>query len=232
MDTDQTAPAFWGARAAEYDAFIRRVVPRYDELTERLFDHLPASASSVLELGTGTGNLTLRLAARWPEARFTLVDAAPEMLDVARARLTERFPAAAVRARFLPCRFEDARLEPASFDLAVASLSLHHVLEVGDFYRLLRPALVDGGRLAFSDGVRGATPEEHEVHMRRWRAFWEEPGKLTPEEIRDVVDHVSRHDHYRSLAEHFRLLGEAGFREPDCVWRDGLFAVLTARAGG
>ncbi|HEX2613803.1 MAG TPA: methyltransferase [Fibrobacteria bacterium] len=46
-----------------------------------------AAPARVLEFGCGTGLLTRRLAARFPAAAITATDAAPEMLEVARAAL-------------------------------------------------------------------------------------------------------------------------------------------------
>ena len=55
----KTAADYFGAMVGEYDSLIRRAVPRYDEMTARLLDYLPPSATSILELGCGTGNLTM-----------------------------------------------------------------------------------------------------------------------------------------------------------------------------
>jgi tRNA (cmo5U34)-methyltransferase len=220
--------AYWGARAAEYDEFIVRVVPRYADMLTYLLEYAPASAARVLELGTGTGNLSVKLAARWPDAHFTFIDGAPEMLEVARERLRSEAPDVAERASFHALRFEELQLAARSVDVTVASLSLHHVQDVGAVYARIAPTLALGGRLVMLDGVRGDTDTEHDVHMARWHAYWREPGKLSEEEIRDVAEHVDRHDHYRSLREHFELLESAGFGYADCVWRDGLFALVTA----
>jgi tRNA (cmo5U34)-methyltransferase len=225
---EETPEEFWGAHAAEYNEFIVRVVPRYAEMLAVLLEYLPAAADRVLELGTGTGNVSLELVARWPNARFTFVDAAPEMLDVMRGRLRARAPAVAARASFRAQRFEELQLEPRSVDVGVASLSLHHVEDIGAVYERLAPALVRGGRLVMLDGLRGETDADHAVHMARWNAYWRMPGKLSEEEMRDVVEHIERHDHYRTLNEHFALLRSAGFAYADCVWRDGLFTLITA----
>ncbi|MGH7447985.1 MAG: class I SAM-dependent methyltransferase [Longimicrobiales bacterium] len=224
----ETAEAYWGAHAAEYNEFIVRVVPRYEEQLQRLLDYAPLRAQRILELGCGSGNASLRLAGQWPDAEFTFVDGAPAMLELTRARLQDRFPAIARSARFVAERFEDLTLEPRTIDVVIASLSLHHVADVSVVYRQVAPALVSGARLVMLDGVRGATVAEHDVHMARWAAFWRQPGNLSDDEIRDVNDHIAQHDHYRSLPEHFDMLRAAGFRHPDCVWRDGLFALLTA----
>lgn len=222
-----TAEAYWGAKAAEYDDFIRRVVPHYDAQLDALFACLPQDAARVLELGCGTGNVSLRLAGRWPDAQFTFVDAAPEMTGLTRARLAASWPDTARRARFLTARFEELQLEPAFYDLAVAALSLHHVRDIATVYPRLAAGLARHGQLVMLDGVRGASATQHELHMARWAAYWD--GRLSEAERADVVEHIRQHDHYRTLAEHFTLLHRAGCTDADCVWRDGLFALVTAR---
>jgi trans-aconitate 2-methyltransferase len=205
-----------------------RVVPRYREQLDLLLDYAPMRADRVLELGCGSGNVTLMLASRWPDAAFTIVDGAPEMLEVTRAKLQSLHPETARRARFVAERFEDLVLEPSTIDVVAASLSLHHVADVSTVYRRVAPMLVPGGQLIMLDGVRGETARDHDVHMERWEAFWREPGNLSAAEVRDMKAHVGEHDHYRSLPEHFEMLRAAGFALPDCVWRDGIFALITA----
>lgn len=225
------AIAYWGTHASEYNQFIVRVVPRYDEQLALLLAYAPRDARHVLELGCGSGNVSLRLVERWPGAEFTLVDGAPEMLARTRARLREMHPSAAGRMHFVRQQFESLSLEAGTIDVVVASLSLHHVADVSAVYERVAPALVRGGRLVMLDGIRGATALEHDVHMARWEAFWRENGRLSEEEIAEMKTHIAEHDHYRSLAEHFDMLGAAGFVEPDCVWRDGVFALVTATRG-
>ena len=222
------AVAYWGTHASEYNQFIVRVVPRYEEQLALLLAYAPRDARRVLELGCGSGNVSLRLVERWPDAEFTLVDGAPEMLARTRARLHEMHPSAARRTHFVRQQFEALALESGTIDVVVASLSLHHVVDVSAVYERVAPVMVSGGRLVMLDGVRGATDREHAVHMTRWEALWRDNGRLSDDEIREMKAHIAEHDHYRSLAEHFDMLRAAGFSEPDCVWRDVVFALVTA----
>jgi len=67
-------PALYGRFAAE------RERPALD-----LIGRIPLSSpASIVDLGCGPGNVTLRLARRWPDARITGVDNAPQMLAEAR----------------------------------------------------------------------------------------------------------------------------------------------------
>lgn len=224
-----TASDYFGSMAESYDSLIRRAVPRYDEMLSRLLDYLPSTSSSVLELGCGTGNFSLSLAERFPDATLTFVDAAPEMLEITRARLTARHAAVTVeRARFIEARFEELRFNPASFDLVASSISLHHVLEKASVYRNLHIWLQPGGSFRFADQLRGATSSVHELNWKRWLEFCRLDGHCSEEEVASLLDHAAAHDHYTTLAEHFRLLSQAGFTDLDCVWRNLIWGIIIA----
>lgn len=228
LKTRESAHAYWGARAAEYDSLIRRTIPRYDEIVARLLDTMPARCGRILELGCGTGNLSLRLVNRFPDAPITLVDAAPEMLDVAGARIAAERPDSAGRVTLVAARFEDLELADGSFDAVVASFSLHHLPELAPLYHQARRWLADGGVLRSADAFAGPTPWLHADSMERWMSYWREPGHLDADERQSMDEHVRAHDHYFDLASHFRWLEAAGFSAWDCVWRDGLMGVVVA----
>ena len=82
-----SAADFFDARADVYDSLIRRGAPCYEEMLAELIAWVPSGATRVLELGCGTGALTLRLADRCPDAALTVVDAAPEMIEIAKKRV-------------------------------------------------------------------------------------------------------------------------------------------------
>ena len=219
----ETASDYFAARIDDYDSLIRRAVPRYDEMIERLVDYLPPGAERVLELGSGTGNLSLALARRYPAARLTLVDASAEMLDLAGHRLDRE-------STRIASRFEELDLAPLSFDLITSCISLHHVLEKGALFARLRKLLEPGCPLVFSDQMRGGTDQEHELNWTRWLEFCRRPGHCTEEEIESLLAHAGAHDHYVSVLDHVRLLEAAGFRDVDVVWRNWMWGLLVARA--
>lgn len=222
---ETTASGYFGAMSASYDDFIRRAVPRYEEMTARLVDYLPATARRVLELGCGTGNLSLRLADRWPRAHITVVDAAAEMIEVTRERLAAAHPHTPVE--LVRERFEALALPPAHFDVVTSSISLHHVVDKAPVYAAVFAALAPGGTFRFSDQL-GGSAVNHGHNWRRWLDHCREPGNCSELDIESLLEHAAAHDHYTPLQEQFRLLAACGFVDLDCVWRNWIWGVVTA----
>lgn len=223
-----TASEYFGSMVESYDSLIRRAVPRYDEMIERLLDYLPTRASRILELGCGTGNLSLKLAEKFPKAALTFVDASPEMLAITRARLEAKDAPALMRAAFVETTFESIRFAPGAFDLVVSSISLHHVKDKAALYDAIYAVLEAGGAFRFADQLRGATESIHDVNWRRWLEFCRAEGNCAEDEVQSLLDHAAAHDYYTPLAEHFQLLGAAGFKKMDCVWRNIIWGIITA----
>ncbi|HET7712927.1 MAG TPA: class I SAM-dependent methyltransferase [Thermoanaerobaculia bacterium] len=223
-----TASEYFASMIESYDSLIRRAVPRYDEMLERLVAYLPERAERILELGCGTGNFSLALARRYPDADIAFIDAAPEMLDATRRRLEEFAPDSAARFRFLPVRFEEIDPALGAFDLIVSTISLHHVRDKKPLYVRIAALLRDVGTFRFSDQLRGGTEENHRINWEAWLAFCRQPGHCSPDEIESLLQHAEAHDHYTPLGEHVRLLENAGFRHVDCVWRNWIWGIVTA----
>jgi tRNA (cmo5U34)-methyltransferase len=227
---EPTASDYFGALVREYDSLIRRAVPRYDELLERLVFYLPplgAGRRRVLELGCGTGNYSLLLAEhgrrRWPDLKLTLVDAASQMLEGTRARLAE------VGRRddaFVCARFEELDFEPGSFDLVTSCISVHHVADKRALFTRLARLLAPGGELLIGDQMRGGTERAHALNWQRWLAFCR--AHCSDAEAISLIDHAYAHDHYESVAAHFRALEGAGYVDVDCVWRNWMWGIVAA----
>ncbi|WP_405999413.1 class I SAM-dependent methyltransferase [Streptomyces sp. NBC_00829] len=140
-DWAQRQIAYYRARATEYDtAYADRM--QLPQLA-KVLDTLPVTGH-VLELACGTGQWTRLLSNR--ASSLTALDAAPEMLDVARGRM-----------RGTTTRFIEADVfswEPdRQYDTVFFAFWISHVppAEMEAFWDLLRWALAPGGCVVFLD---------------------------------------------------------------------------------
>lgn len=229
----KSAGEFFGEISSEYDSIARRGMPRYEEMLEALARCLPDGPSDLLELGCGTGALTRLLAERYSEARLRAVDAAPEMIELAQARLVEVGVATAgmiAETSFEVAQFEALILPERGYDLIAANMSLHHIEDKGPFYARLRLALRPGGLLVFGDELKGAHAHIEERYWNAWLDYARLPGHLSEDEVARIVRHSEAIDHYETLPRQIELLRAAGFAPVDCVWRYLNYAVFVAQA--
>jgi ubiquinone/menaquinone biosynthesis C-methylase UbiE len=134
---------FHDALATGVDA--SRLAPREpDQLEQSLLARAGEIAGAeVLELGCGTGDLTLQLLARG--ANLTALDLSDGMIGIARERV-HRFSRA--RASFVAAPVERCGLTSESFDLVIGKWILHHA-DIGGAAREIGRVLRPGGRAVF-----------------------------------------------------------------------------------
>jgi tRNA (cmo5U34)-methyltransferase len=206
------------------------LVPCFDGFYGSALDALPAErarALHVLDLGAGTGLLSMLVAAEYPRARFTLVDVAPGMLEIARERFADQAERFAFRVGDL------ARVElPTDVDCTVSALAIHHLpaFEKAALSRRVFEALRPGGVFVNAEQVAGETQEEDATNHRGWR---EEARTLgaTDEDLA-LADERMSEDQPSTVPEQLAWLSDAGFEDVVCRFRHGMFAVLAGRKPG
>jgi len=134
-------------------AFYRREV----------MDMLPAGPSTIVDLGCGTGELSLSMAT--PERRIILVDQSQAMLDEARKALSELKE---TELEFRLGSMEHLPLANEEVDVAVLSMVLHHVPEPVAALQEARRILKPGGILVVADLSR----HNEEVMRSNFADFW------------------------------------------------------------
>jgi ubiquinone/menaquinone biosynthesis C-methylase UbiE len=109
-----------------------------------------AGATSILDVGTGTGTLAIAAIRRWPGVRVTAIDVSAGMVDMAGVE-ADRLLSAADRGR-LELRVaaaDDLRLPDRSIELAISSFVLQLVPNRARALREIRRVLVPGGTFAW-----------------------------------------------------------------------------------
>ncbi|MFE9016765.1 class I SAM-dependent methyltransferase [Streptomyces cyaneofuscatus] len=152
--------------------------------------------SRVLEVGCGTGQATVPLAARG--CRITAVEAGPHMAAIARRNL-----AGATDVEVVTAPFESWPLPPEPYDVVVSATAFHWI---DPAVRMTRAAdaLRPGGALAVVRGqhVRGGTEEFFAEVQRCYERFDPQtPPGLRPPAVADV----DPSDHVREVARSGRF---------------------------
>ena len=118
-----------------YDPVLRRMMPEL-ALKQRLIAQAQIAAGQrVLDLGAGTGTLTVMIKQTCPGADVVGLDGDPRVLTVARAKAA----AAGVAIRFDQGLATALPYDDATFDRILSSLTLHH-LTTEEKQRALREA--------------------------------------------------------------------------------------------
>jgi tRNA (cmo5U34)-methyltransferase len=187
-------------------------------------------ALQVLDLGGGDGIITEHLQRRYPGHSFTLLDGSAEMLEGARQRLAGR------AVTFIQQTFEEyCEAPPAdqTYDLVLSANALHHLdllaksLVFAKLFRELR----FGGAFLIADVVKPASERSE-----RWQfAMWED---WMNERLAKIGGEVGVHDGLpeaakakpenkpSGLIEQLELLERVGFRDVDCFYKYGVFALF------
>ncbi len=210
-----------------YDSWIRKAVPGYDEMFAIARELLPFPVGAeidVLDLGAGTGLFSQLVLGKYPRGRFVLVDVAGKMLDAARERFREHPGQFSYRVE----DYRDLR-EEERFDLVISALSIHHLAdrEKRTLFARIYAALRRGGIFLNLDQIRGATPALQELYCDTWLAKVRRAG-ASEEEVQSGIARRLAYDREATLLDQLVWLGEAGFADADCVYKNYLMGLFYA----
>ena len=174
----QQVAAHWGKRAAHFDADFGHSIRTPEERAawDRVFALALDGRENLdaLDIGCGTGFLSLELAARGH--RVTGIDFAPAMLALAKRKAAE----ARADIAFEEADAEALPFPPLAFDLVITRHVLwtlpHPEAAIDEWIRVLRP----GGRLAVIDGQSLVKPGEEQAASARRSAEYAPIGDQLP----------------------------------------------------
>jgi len=136
----------FNAAAATWDENPGRVRMAHDVAKAILGTIKPGPEMDVLDFGCGTGLLTLRLQ---PHVRtITAVDSSQGMLDVLDKKIKAQDEKNVITRGV---DLEQGDELPGTFDLAISSMTFHHIRDTGMILNRIAGALKTGGRIAIAD---------------------------------------------------------------------------------
>lgn len=179
---------------------------------------------SLLDIGCGAGNYTLKLLERFKDADATLIDLSRPMLDRAAQRVGA---ATAGRVTTLQADIREAELGEARFDVAVAAAVLHHLRSEAEWsavlakvFAVLRP----GGSFWIVDLIAHGHAG---IQQGMWTRYGEYLAQLRDTVYRDhVFDYIEKEDSPVPLMQIIDGLRSAGFIGVEVLHKHNCFAAL------
>ncbi|GAA2244087.1 methyltransferase [Streptomyces ruber] len=242
----------WHAWQESWDRQQEWYLPDREERFRVMLDMVEAFAGTaprVLDLACGTGSITARLLARFPEATSTGVDLDPALLTIAGGTFADDPRVSLVTADLTDPAWV-SRLPYDSYDAVLTATALHWLRTepLAALYGQVADLVRDGGVLMNADHMPdGNTPridaaERAHRHARMERAKrdgaldWAEWWRLAAEDPVLAGPTARRFEIYGEHAEgdtpsvdwHTRTLREAGFAEARPVWRSPSDALVLA----
>lgn len=211
--------------AQEYDAERKKFLPCFDAFYQDTTDFIARSIAKphrVLDLGAGTGLLTMYWYSHFPNTEYVLTDVSVGMLDVARKRFH------GMENVTYDVRDYSLSLPGADIDVIISALSIHH-LEHSDKQQLFQriyEKLPEGGVFVNYDQFSGET----EAMTCMMDCYWTD-GLMhsgLSEQSLERWRERRKFDRECSLQDEITWLKAVGFQTVQCVFSHQKFSVLVA----
>ncbi len=219
MSANHTKAVF-DATASTYDRDRSLLIPGCDTFYRWAVSLIPAGAKIILDLGAGSGLLSVLVRQRFPQAHLHLVDFSGAMLDLARARMGDDPNVTFHQADYL--------IDPLPQQLCavVSSLSIHHLDDEGklEVFGKVNSALKRNGVFVNADQVAGPTSELDARYKRMWLEQVRAAG-ATEQQIQDSLFR-QQEDRCSPVEAQLGWMRDAGFTDADCWYKESRFAVM------
>ena len=229
VHTTEIYPGEVFANTADFDSGIRQLLPRYDEMLNAIAHCIPATAQRILELGCGTGELSLKILHRYPSAQIIALDYSPRMVQFAKNKIESA--GYINRWKGIEADFGEWTNEPdkinigIGFDACVSSLAIHHLtneMKLKLFQRI-RESLNRSGGFWNADPIlpeSDALAAVYQAMREEWAAF----NGTTLAEVRAKIGKSAPHgyshpDQLATLDNHLQMLKTAGFETVAAPWK-------------
>jgi len=213
--------------AKEYDENRRKFIPCFDDYyaasTNFVAKTLDFEPKRIFDLGSGTGLLPSFWFKYFPNAEYVLCDIAQEMLEVAKKRF-EGIPNVKYEALDY-----SKNLPSGKVDLIISALSIHHLEHEAkkSLFKNIRSALSECGVFVNYDQFCSENPELNEKIERYWINGIK--NSCLPQTEYERWLERKKLDRECSVSQELNWLKEAGFKNADCIYSSGKFAVIVAK---
>ena len=207
------------------------------EIMKSFYRHflMDGGHKEIMDLGCGDGIIAHELLALDASISATLVDGSEDMLDKAGERLRGIENVRFIRASFQEILEKD--ILGGKFDFIVSSLAIHHLTtdEKREFFRMIYSHLYDGGYFLNMDVVIAPAEALEQWYMKLWQEWMDEKKASMGMEggccFDDIIRRYRESDDNRpdTLDDQLESLRDTGYKDVDCFYKYGVFAVFGGR---
>jgi len=186
----------------------------------------------ILDLGCGDGVLTEELLRKDGTIIATLIDGSWTMLQKARERLTA-YPS----MHFIHASFQElltGKVSLSNFDFCVSSFAIHHLemKEKKNLFRYIYGHSNSRGHFVNIDVVLSPSSDLEEWYFATWKEWMhhmQDQLNMKDESPEDIIKRYkdpSSMNKPDTLEDQLEALRETGFKDVDCYYKNGIFAVF------
>jgi tRNA (cmo5U34)-methyltransferase len=185
---------------------------------------------SVLDIGCGAGNNTMKLLQFISPFNCDLIDLSKPMLEKAQTRIAE---VNSGKIKTFQGDFRTLELPEQGYDVILAAAVLHHLRDDNDWemafrkiYRLTAP----GGSVWITDLISHQTAS---IQSMMWNRYGEYLNSIGGEEYKNkVFAYIEKEDSPRPVTYQLDLLRSVGFNRVEILHKNSCFAAFGALKNG
>ncbi len=181
-------------------------------------------AKTILDLGCGAGNYTLKMLSKLPDLNCTLIDLSQNMLDKAQERVSA---ATSGKVETIQGDIRDIELPKNHFDIILAGAVLHHLRDDPDWemvFQKLYDSLTPGGCFLISDLLVQDHPGVNQLVWKMYANYLNEYGG--GEYQQKVFDYIEKEDTPRSMTYQLDLMKKVGFSSTEILHKNACFGAF------
>lgn len=194
------------------------------EIITEAVRYVTPNAKSLLDIGCGAGNYSLKMLQKIPGLDCTMVDLSLPMLQKAKERISQETTGF---VRILQADIRDVELPENEFCIAFAGAVLHHLRAESEWesvfkniYRALKP----GASFWICDLVSHDEPGIQQLFEINYAEFLTGLGGADYKD--HVMAYIKREDTPRSVFYQLDLMKKVGFRQVEILHKNSCFAAF------
>jgi ubiquinone/menaquinone biosynthesis C-methylase UbiE len=211
--------------AQKYDNHRKCFIPCFDDFYKNsvsLLKCYKTDFQNIVDLGAGTGLLTMEVYKLYNNAHYTLIDVSNDMLKIAKERFS-----GLKKFEFIEKNYVE-NIPVKNIDLMCSALSIHH-LENTDkikLYKNIYETLNNEGCFINLDQFIGTSEKINNLYNEWWYNYIDNSG-IKPEEKTAWIER-KKLDKENTIKETIELLKGSGFKDIECIYNFMKFGVIVA----